>query len=51
MKKEYVSMLRNKEMFDQLSAWTKARLGGGGRGHEEDELLEASDMRQDMYNV
>ena len=56
LRKEDFNILKQKEMYQKLHAWTKARLNtteivsgvsaGHGMGQEDDELMETSDAKQ-----
>lgn len=56
LRKEDFNILKQKEMYDKLRAWTKARLntteiigpagGPGGAVNDDDELMETSDAKQ-----
>ena len=48
MRKEEVNILLQKEMFQKLFNWTKARLGHQSHGQEDDELMETSDARDEI---
>ena len=45
LRKDEVNILLMKEMYQKLLNWTKARLGNGPQGQEDDELMETSDAR------
>lgn len=48
MRKDEVNILLMKEMYQKLLNWTKARLGNGPQGQEDDELMETSDARDQI---
>ena len=49
LRKEEVSILLQREMYQRLITWTKARLGWNNRqGQDDDELMETSDARDQI---
>ena len=48
LRKEEVSILLQKEMYQKLNNWTRARLGQNQQGIEDDELMETSDVRDQI---
>ena len=48
LRKEEVSILLQKEMYQKLNSWTRARLGQNMQGVDDDELMETSDVRDQI---
>ena len=51
LRKEEVNILLQKEMFTKLTSWTKARLYSNNVGNDDDELMETSDVKEQMLEL